>query len=137
MQIEQQIRRVTELADALERRLKALSTQLTQMTTRLTTMATTVDRLASVTITSGQAPIPGITVIGSTRDIVVTLREPMPDTTYSVTPSIDASTTPNVLGTVEPNGIVAKTPETVTVRVKAIGVVVVGANIVVHAVRHS
>lgn len=84
------------------RRYAARATERHQ--NRSTELAATVERLAAVTITSGQAPIPAM-LLGATRQIVGTLVNPMPDATYSATATISSANAPNILGTVAVDGI--------------------------------
>lgn len=129
--LQQQLRRVKELADSIERDLRTLDTQTSS---RLKVMSTQVAELASVTITSGQEQVPAM-ALGATRTISVALTKPMPDSTYSATATLFGTT--GILGSVVVDGITAQTDRTVTVQVRATGVLAAGGIVTVHAVRHS
>ncbi|WDZ87198.1 hypothetical protein [Micromonospora cathayae] len=111
-----------------------INAELSSAWDRMNTMVAQIEQLARVTITSGQADVPAM-ALGAVRQIVVTLRTPMPDATYSATPALSGGA--NLLSTVVADGITAQTATTVTVQVRATGILSAGAVVTVHAVRHS
>jgi hypothetical protein len=123
-----------QLVAAVNAELRNIWQRFSETTQTLTQMVQTVERLARVTITSGQAPIPVMALPG-TQPVTVTLKTAMPDDAYSATATLSGGVTLLTVLTVV--GITAQTSSTVTVQVRSSGALSAGAVVTVHAVRHS
>ncbi|MEU4570850.1 hypothetical protein [Micromonospora sp. NPDC023956] len=123
-----------QLVSQINAELKAIWQRINENATAFTQMAATVERLARVTITSGQAPVPAMALPG-TQSVTVNLKNAMPDDAYSATATLAGGV--NLLSALTVVGITAQTATTVTVQVRCTGVLSAGAIVAVHAVRHS
>lgn len=133
-QLQEEIRQVRRAAARVTQRYQDLLTDYNQLAADVATMRATVDRVARVTITSGQAPVPTAALPGI-QPVTVTLKTAMPDDTYSATATLSGGV--NLLTVLTVVGITAQTPNTATVQVRNSGALSAGAIVTVHAVREA
>jgi hypothetical protein len=91
----------------------------------------------TVTTAVGTGTLPASIAAGATSDITITLSATMPNSTYTAMPTL-MSSTPALLGGVAIQGVIARTPTTVTVRVKNTGLAaLLGAGVTVGVIAIS